>query len=83
MKASYALEYGTDTLEMHRDAITPGQRVVIVDDLLATGGTASATVDLVKQLGGSIAGVSFLIELAGLGGRYRLPGEQVHVVLTY
>lgn len=83
VKASYALEYGTDTLEMHRDAITPGQRVVIVDDLLATGGTASATVDLVKQLGGSIAGVSFLIELAGLGGRYRLPGEQVHVVLTY
>lgn len=83
VKASYALEYGTDSLEMHRDAITPGQRVLIVDDLLATGGTASATVDLVKQLGGSVAGVAFLIELAGLNGRQRLPDEQVHVVLTY
>ena len=83
IKASYALEYGTDSLEMHRDAIEPGQRVLIVDDLLATGGTAEATVALVKNLGGTIVSVAFLIELAALNGRARLGGEQVHTVLTY
>jgi adenine phosphoribosyltransferase len=83
IRASYELEYGSDTLEMHRDAVQPGQHVVIVDDLLATGGTAHATVDLVKQAGGRIEGLSFLIELLELGGRAKLAGEQVHVVLQY
>lgn len=83
VKVSYALEYGTDSLEMHRDAISPGQRVLIVDDLLATGGTASATVRLVKELGGTVASVAFLIELGGLNGRAQLDGENIHVVLTY
>ena len=83
VRASYALEYGTDSLEMHRDAITPGQRVLIVDDLLATGGTASAAVQLVKQLGGVVQGIAFLIELVGLDGRSKLEGEQVYTVLSY
>jgi adenine phosphoribosyltransferase len=83
IRASYALEYGTDSLEMHRDAVEPGQRVLIVDDLLATGGTASATVQLVRQLGGEIAGISLLIELVALNGRSKLEGENVHVVLQY
>ncbi len=83
IRASYALEYGTDSLEMHRDAIEPGQKVLIVDDLLATGGTARATVDLVRQLGGEVAGVSFLIELVDLGGRAKLEGENVRAVLQY
>jgi adenine phosphoribosyltransferase len=83
IRATYALEYGTDSLEMHRDAITPGQRVLVVDDLLATGGTANATVSLVKQLGGTVAGLAFLIELAALKGRAKLDGETLHVVLTY
>lgn len=81
--ASYALEYGNDSLEMHRDAISSGQQVLIVDDLLATGGTAHATVSLVKQLGGRVMSLAFLIELAGLNGRSRLEGEDVHVVLSY
>ena len=83
IRASYALEYGTDSLEMHRDAITPGQKVLVVDDLLATGGTASATLQLVKELGGDVVGVAFLIELAALKGRARLTGERIHAVLTY
>jgi adenine phosphoribosyltransferase len=83
VKATYALEYGTDCLEMHRDAIAAGQRVLIVDDLLATGGTANATVQLVKQLGGEVVGIAFLIELVGLNGRSKLDGENVHVVLKY
>jgi adenine phosphoribosyltransferase len=83
IRASYALEYGTDSLEMHRDAVSAGQRVLIVDDLLATGGTASATVQLVRQLGGQVVGIGFLIELLGLNGRSRLDGENIHVVLTY
>jgi adenine phosphoribosyltransferase len=82
-RASYALEYGTDSLELHTDALSPGQRVLIVDDLLATGGTASATVGLVRGLGATIVGVQFLIELVGLKGRDRLSGENVGVVLTY
>lgn len=83
VRASYALEYGTDSLEMHRDAVTPGQRVLIVDDLLATGGTASAAVRLVKELGGVVVGVAVLIELEALNGRQQLEGEQLHAVLTY
>ncbi len=69
---TYDLEYGTDTLEIHSDAIKPGQRVLLVDDLLATGGTMCASIDLVKRLGGQIAGISFLIELDFLKGRERL-----------
>jgi adenine phosphoribosyltransferase len=83
VRATYALEYGTDSLEMHRDAIEPGQRVLIVDDLLATGGTARATVDLVKQLGGIVDGVALLIELVELKGRAKLPDENVTSVLQY
>jgi adenine phosphoribosyltransferase len=83
VRATYELEYGTDSLEMHRDAIEPGQRVLIVDDLLATGGTARATVSLVKELGGQVEGVAFLIELVALNGRAKLPGEKLHVVLQY
>ena len=83
VRASYALEYGTDSLEMHRDAVTAGQRVLIVDDLLATGGTANAAVQLVKELGGEVVGVSVLIELAALNGRDKLAGEKLHTVLTY
>ena len=83
IQASYALEYGTDSLEMHKDAIDPGQRVLIVDDLLATGGTAAAAVSLVKQLGGTVEGAAFLIELVALNGRAKLPGEQVTTILQY
>jgi adenine phosphoribosyltransferase len=83
IRASYALEYGTDSLEMHSDAVTAGQRVLIVDDLLATGGTANAAVQLVKQLGGIVEGVAVLIELAGLNGREKIAGERLHTVLTY
>ena len=79
----YDLEYGTDSLEMHQDAITRGQRILIVDDVLATGGTMKACCDLVNHLGGEIAGVAVLIELAGLGGRSKVPGQKVHSVLTY
>jgi adenine phosphoribosyltransferase len=81
--ASYSLEYGNDSLEIHEDAAARGQRVLIVDDLLATGGTAAATVGLVKALGAEVVGVQFLIELAGLGGRQKLAGERVHAVLEY
>jgi len=83
IRATYDLEYGSDSLEMHRDAIEPGQRVLIVDDLLATGGTSKATVDLVTQLGGTVAGVAFLIELVDLHGRAKLQGEDVMAVLKY
>ena len=83
VRASYDLEYGSDSLEMHCDAIEPGQRVLIVDDLLATGGTARATVDLVKQLGGIVEGVAVLIELVALNGRAKLAGENVTAVLQY
>jgi adenine phosphoribosyltransferase len=83
VRVSYDLEYGSDSLEMHSDAIEPGRRVLIVDDLLATGGTARATVDLVKGLGGKVIGVVFLIELAALNGRAKLVGEPVTAVLTY
>lgn len=83
IRVSYDLEYGTDSLEMHSDAVEPGQRVLIVDDLLATGGTARATVDLVRKLGGDVHGVAVLIELVALNGRDRLTGERVQAVLKY
>jgi adenine phosphoribosyltransferase len=83
VRASYALEYGTDSLEMHADAVERGQRVLIVDDLLATGGTASATVDLVRRLGGAVHGIAFLVELVELKGRSRLEGEQIYSLLKY
>jgi adenine phosphoribosyltransferase len=82
-RASYSLEYGTDELEIHDDAVRPGQRVLIVDDLLATGGTASATSQLVKRLGGTVHALAFLIELVGLNGREKLDGERLHTVLKY
>ena len=77
VQAEYALEYGTNTLEMHRDAIRPGQKVLIVDDLLATGGTALATCQLVEELGGEVAGLAFLIELTCLPGGEKLAGYDV------
>ena len=83
VKASYDLEYGSDSLEMHADAVASGQRVLIVDDLLATGGTARATATLVKQLGGRVHALAFLIELVGLDGRAKLAGETIHTVLKY
>ena len=82
-KVSYDLEYGTDSLEIHLDAIEPGERVVIVDDLLATGGTMQATVELVRQLGGEIAGLAFAIELDFLGGRAKFPEYEVFSLLHY
>jgi len=83
VRATYDLEYGTDTLEIHHDAVTDGQRVLIVDDLLATGGTAAATTGLVKRLGGKVHALAFLIELVALNGRARLPDETIHAVLKY
>jgi len=80
---SYELEYGTDTLEIHKDAITEGQNVLIVDDLLATGGTAEATCKLVSKLGGNIKGLSVLIELKDLKGRKRLNQYNVHSLVQY
>jgi len=79
---SYALEYGEATLEVHQDAFTPGQRVLVVDDVLATGGTADAALDLVEQAGGVIAGFTVLLELGFLGGRERLAPRAVHALLT-
>jgi adenine phosphoribosyltransferase len=83
LRETFALEYGSDSLEMHADAIRKGQRVLIVDDLLATGGTARATTDLVRRLGGHMHALAFLIELVALNGRQRLAGETVHTVLKY
>ena len=83
IRATYDLEYGTDSLEMHRDAIEPGQRVLIVDDLLATGGTARATAGLVSELGGNVHAIAVLIELVALNGRDKLEGHNLHVVLQY
>ena len=77
IRAEYTLEYGTNALEMHHDAIRPGQKALVVDDLLATGGTARATCELVERLGGEVAGVAFLIELTFLAGRDQLAGYDV------
>ena len=83
ISVEYELEYGTNTLEVHRDAIRPNQRVLIVDDLLATGGTVLGTIDLVKQLKGEIVGLSFLVELGFLQGRERLDGYRINSVIGY
>jgi adenine phosphoribosyltransferase len=77
IRIDYALEYGTNSFEMHRDAVVAGQRVLIVDDVLATGGTVKATISLVEQLGGEVTAVAFLMELPALGGRQHLPGRRV------
>lgn len=78
---TYQLEYGTATLEVHRDALGSHRRVLLVDDVLATGGTAAASVDLVARLGAELVGCAFLVEIAALGGRARLPGQTIHAVL--
>jgi len=80
---TYQLEYGTDQLEIHEDAIKSGQRVLVCDDLLATGGTASAATSLVKKLGGEVAGAAFAVELSFLNGRSKLPGLDVFSLLKY
>lgn len=82
-EVKYNLEYGSNALAIHRDAIQEGERVLVVDDLLATGGTAGATVHLIRQLGGDIAGVVFLVELLGLEGRNKLDGCDIHSLITY
>ncbi len=83
VREEYTLEYGTDQLEIHRDALKPGDSVVIVDDVLATGGTAKAAIRLVEGLGATVAGLAFLIELPVLGGRHALAGHSVSSVITY
>jgi adenine phosphoribosyltransferase len=82
-RQDYALEYGIDTIEIHRDAIEPGQRVLIVDDVLATGGTAAAAALLIEKLGGVVAGLSFVIELEFLNGRAKLPGRHIDSLVRY
>ncbi|MBA2251579.1 MAG: adenine phosphoribosyltransferase [Nitrospirales bacterium] len=82
-EVKYNLEYGSNSLAIHRDAVGIGENVLIVDDLLATGGTAAATVNLIRQLGGQIMGLAFLIELTGLRGREQLNGCDVHAMITY
>ena len=83
LSVEYALEYGTNTLEVHKDAILPGQRVLIVDDLLATGGTVKGTIELVERLKGEVTGLAFLVELDFLKGRDRLEGRRVTSVIKY
>jgi adenine phosphoribosyltransferase len=81
--AEYSLEYGTATLEIHKDAVAPGERVLVVDDVLATGGTAKATADLVERIGGKVVGLAFLIELGFLKGRERLESYDLFTLLDY
>ncbi|MGN0161503.1 MAG: adenine phosphoribosyltransferase [Lachnospiraceae bacterium] len=83
IEVSYDLEYGSATIEMHKDAIKPGDKVVIVDDLIATGGTVEASIKLVEQLGGEVVKIIFLMELAGLNGREKLSGYDVESVIIY
>jgi adenine phosphoribosyltransferase len=83
VSATYELEYGTDILEMHRDAVAPGTRVIVLDDVLATGGTARAKVELVEGLEGVVVGALFVIELTFLHGRERLAGYDVHSLIRY
>jgi adenine phosphoribosyltransferase len=83
IEVEYDLEYGTATLEIHRDAIKSGQRVLIVDDLLATGGTVMGTIELVQRLGGEIAGLSFMVELTSLHGRDKLGQFPIHALISY
>ncbi len=80
-QSSYDLEYGSATIEVHRDAFQPGERVLVVDDVLATGGTAAAAIDLIEQCGAQLAGLSFLLELTALSGRQKLPGADIHTLL--
>jgi adenine phosphoribosyltransferase len=82
-RVEYALEYGTDVLEIHKDAVAPGQRVLIVDDVLATGGTAVAVAELVQRMGGVVTGLSFVVELDFLNGRDKLVGHDVHSLIHY
>jgi adenine phosphoribosyltransferase len=83
VREEYSLEYGSDKLEMHRDAIHPGERVLVIDDVLATGGTAAATCRLVEELGGIVAGLGFLIEITALGGRPRLGERHIESLARY
>ena len=83
VSVEYSLEYGTNTLEIHKDALEPGQRVLVVDDLLATGGTVIGTIELVRQLKAEVVGLAFLVELLFLKGRERLKDQQVHSVIQY
>lgn len=83
VEASYELEYGSASIEMHKDAVKPGQRVVIVDDLIATGGTVEAAVHLIEELGGEVVKIIFLMELAGLKGREKLAGYDVESIIRY
>ncbi|MFI5273977.1 MAG: adenine phosphoribosyltransferase [Ktedonobacterales bacterium] len=83
LSVEYDLEYGSNVLEIHTDAVQPGQRVLVVDDLLATGGTTAGTVKLLERLGAEVVSLAFLIELAGLKGRERLPGQDVFALLAY
>ena len=83
VEAHFELEYGVDTLQVHADALVAGQRVIVLDDVLATGGTAKAKIDLVEQLGGEVAGALFVIELAFLDGRAKLDGYDVHALIAY
>jgi adenine phosphoribosyltransferase len=83
VSVQYALEYGTDSLELQADAVAPGTRVLVHDDVLATGGTARAKVDLVERMGGTVVGAAFLVELAFLGGRQQLAGRDVYSIVSY
>jgi adenine phosphoribosyltransferase len=83
VEATYELEYGSDTLQMHADALQPGARVIVLDDVLATGGTAAAKIDLVEQLGAVVVGALFVVELEFLHGRDRIAGHDVHSLITY
>ncbi len=83
VEASYDLEYGSDVLAIHKDSIKPGQRILLIDDLLATGGTISSTVELVHKLGGKIVGATFLIELSNLNGREKLGDIDIYSLITY
>jgi adenine phosphoribosyltransferase len=83
LSVEYALEYGTNTLEIHKDAVAPGQRVLVVDDLLATGGTVVGTIELLSLLKADVVGLAFLVELLFLKGRQRLPNQNIHSVIQY
>ena len=83
VEVNYGLEYGTDILELHKDAIRPGQRVLVCDDLLATGGTIAATIELIEKLGGVVVGTAFFIELADLKGRDKIKGYDIISLMTY
>lgn len=83
VKQTYELEYGTDEIEIHEDAVKVGERVLLVDDLLATGGTMAAAANLIKGIGGEIVGISFLIELAFLNGRDKMPGYEIQSIIKY